>query len=99
MKYLLPMTAILFTTAAYPQSVDPLQRIDQLFTRWNNATPGGSVIVERNGKIIYHKAFGLADLEHNVPNSTSTIFEAGSVSKQFTAASIILLAQEGKLTL
>lgn len=90
---------ILCSAVANAQTQDTLQRIDQLFSRWNNATPGVSAIVERDGKIIYHKAFGLADLEHNVPNSTSTIFEAGSVSKQFTAASILLLAKEGKLTL
>jgi len=90
---------ILYSGVAFGQSPDTLQRIDQLFSKWNNATPGVSVAIERNGKIIYHKAFGLANLEHNVPNTTSTIFEAGSVSKQFTAISILLLAQEGKLSL
>jgi CubicO group peptidase (beta-lactamase class C family) len=80
------------------QSIDTLNKIDEIFTHWNNATPGGSVLVAKGNKIIYHKAFGLADLEHNVPNTTETIFEAGSVSKQFTAASILLLASEGKLS-
>lgn len=83
----------------HAQSPDTLQRIDQLFSRWNNATPGGVVTVERHGKVIYNKAFGLADLEHNVPNTTNTIFEAGSVSKQFTAFAILLLESEGKLSL
>lgn len=83
---------------AHGQSPDTLRRIDQLFSRWNNATPGGVVTVEREGKIIYNKAYGLADLEHNVPNTTRTIFEAGSVSKQFTAAAILLLEAEGKLS-
>lgn len=82
----------------YGQSPDTLRRIDQLFSRWNNATPGGVVTVERDGKIIYNKAYGLADLEHNVPNTTETIFEAGSVSKQFTAAAILLLEADGKLS-
>ncbi len=99
MKHTLTFVLLLSSVAVTAQTPDTLRRIDELFTRWNNATPGGSVIVERNGKVIYHKAFGLADMEHNVPNTTSTIFEAGSVSKQFTAASIILLAQEGKLSL
>lgn len=99
MRYLFPIAAILYGGVASAQSMDTLQRIDQLFSRWNNATPGVSVAVERNGKIIYHKAFGLADLEHNVPNTTATIFEAGSVSKQFTAISILLLVQEGKISL
>lgn len=99
MKNLAPLFFVLSLGTANGQSADTLQRIDQLFSRWNNATPGVSVAIERDGKIIYHKAFGLADLEHNVPNTTATIFEAGSVSKQFTAASILLLAQEGKLSL
>ncbi len=80
-------------------SADSVQRIDQLFTRWNNATPGGVITIERNGKVIYNKAFGLADLEHNVPNTTASILEAGSVSKQFTAAALLLLVQEGKVSL
>lgn len=91
---------LLVNAIAHAQlSADSVQRIDQLFTRWNNATPGGVITVERNGKVIYSKAFGLADLEHNVPNTTSSIFECGSVSKQFTAAAVLLLAQEGKLSL
>lgn len=84
--------------SAQSQTADTLNRIDEIFTHWNNATPGGSVLVSRGDKIIYHKAFGLADLEHNVPNTTETIFESGSVAKQFTAASILLLVTEGKLS-
>lgn len=99
MKRLPLLLVALFAGTVAAQTPDTLQRIDQLFSRWNNATPGVSVAIERDGKMIYHKAFGLADLEHNVPNTTSTIFEAGSVSKQFTAASILLLAREGKLSL
>lgn len=77
---------------------DTTHLIDNLFSHWNNATPGGTVLVSKGEKVIYHKAFGLADLEHNTPNTTETLFEAGSVSKQFTAASVLLLATEGKLS-
>ena len=52
-----------------------------------------------NGETVFEKAFGLADLEHNVPNTPQTIFESGSVAKQFTAAAIVLLQQDGKLSL
>jgi len=87
---------VLFCTQSFGQlSADSIQLIDKMFSRYNNATPGVSVAVERNGKLIYHKSFGLADLEHNVPNTTATIFEAGSVSKQFTAAAILLLNRMG----
>jgi hypothetical protein len=55
---------------ATSQPVDTLRQIDQLFTGWSNDTPGGAVIVTRGEKIIYNKAFGLADLEHGVPNRT-----------------------------
>ena len=81
------------------QPGDTLRKIDERFGRWNNATPGVSIAISQNDKIIYKKAFGLADLEHLTPNTTETIFECGSVSKQFTAMSILLLAQEGKLNL
>src|SRR5689334_6554519 len=81
------------------QGIDTIAFINKIFSKWNNATPGGSVLVARGNKILYHKAFGLADLEHNVPNTTETIFESGSVAKQFTAASIALLASEGKLSI
>lgn len=78
---------------------DTTRQIDQLFSHWSNATPGGAVLVARGNDIVYHKAFGLADLEHLVPNTTGTIFESGSVAKQFTAAAVLLLAKEGKLSL
>ncbi len=81
------------------QSRDTTQRIDELFSHWNNATPGASVAISRKSKILYKKSFGLADLEHLAPNTTETIFECGSVSKQFTAMSILLLAKDGRLNL
>lgn len=98
---LIPIALILCSVAqtAFSQAIDTVSQIDKLFSSWNNATPGGSVLVARGEKILYQKSFGLADMEHNVPNTISTIFEAGSVSKQFTAYSILLLESEGKLKL
>lgn len=92
------MLVCLLWQAAFAQPNDTTSRIDNIFSSWNNATPGGSILVARGTTILYHKAFGLADLERNVPNTTETIFEAGSVSKQFTAYSILLLQSEGKLS-
>lgn len=74
-------------------------RVDQVFARWNGQTPGCAVGVAKDGKPVLEKAYGMADLEHDVPNRPDTIFEAGSVSKQFTAAAVLLLAREGKLSL
>ena len=53
----------------------------------------------RGGKPVLAKGYGMADLEHDVPITPDTIFEAGSVSKQFTAAAVLLLARDGKLSL
>ena len=61
--------------------------------------PGCAAAVSLNGETVFEQAFGLADLEHNVPNTAQTIFESGSVAKQFTAASLVLLQQDGKLSL
>jgi CubicO group peptidase (beta-lactamase class C family) len=61
--------------------------------------PGCAAAVSLNGETVFEKAFGFADLEHDVANTPQTIFESGSVAKQFTAASLVLLQQEGKLSL
>jgi CubicO group peptidase (beta-lactamase class C family) len=58
----------------------------------------GSVLVSRGNEIILDKGYGLANLEWNVPNSPSTKFRLGSITKQFTAASILLLEERGKLS-
>ena len=61
--------------------------------------PGCAAAVSLSGEVVFEKAFGLADLEHNVPNTAQTIFESGSVAKQFTAAALVLLQDDGKLNL
>ena len=57
----------------------------------------GSVLVAKNKKVVFSKSYGMADLEWNVPNSPTTRFNIASVTKQFTAASILLLEDRGKL--
>lgn len=64
----------------------------------SSETPGGVVGVIKNGKMIFVKAYGLANFETKEPNKTSTLFNLGSVSKQFTAAAILMLAKEKKLS-
>jgi CubicO group peptidase (beta-lactamase class C family) len=61
--------------------------------------PGGAVTVSIDNKIVYNRAFGSADLEHGVDFTPETVSETGSVAKQFTAAAILLLVNEGKLSL
>src|SRR5262245_37099359 len=73
--------------------------VDAIFARWTTTTPGCAVGVSTNGAPALAKGYGMADLEHDVPITPETIFEAGSVSKQFTAAAVLLLARDGKLSL
>src|SRR5438552_14654587 len=64
-----------------------------------SGVPSASIAVVKDGKLAYAKAYGLADIASHRPAMTSMIYSIGSVSKQFTAASILLLADEGKLSL
>lgn len=57
----------------------------------------GAVLVAKKGKVIYQKAFGLANREWNIPNTVNTKFQIGSITKQFTAAAILQLEEQGKL--
>jgi CubicO group peptidase (beta-lactamase class C family) len=61
--------------------------------------PGAAVLVSQKGKVLYHKSFGMANLELGVPLRTDHVFRIGSVTKQFTGAAILKLAEEGKLSL
>src|SRR5262245_37286028 len=61
--------------------------------------PGMAVLVARDGKIVFQSGFGFADLEKKTPVTPETKFRIGSVSKQFTAAAILRLAEDGKLAL
>lgn len=75
-------------------------KIDALFTKWEGKeNPGCALGVYQNGKLIHTKAVGVADIESKTPISATTIFRIASNSKQFTAASILLLAEQGKLKL
>lgn len=64
-----------------------------------NKIPGVSLAVLRKGKIVLLKSYGLANVEHQVPVKPETIFQSGSIGKQFTAAAVMILAQENKLSL
>jgi len=86
-------------TPAAP-AADLTARVDRIFEKWNRTdSPGCALSVMKDGRIIYKHGYGMADLDHNVTITPSTVFHVASMSKQFTAASIVLLAQEGKLSL
>jgi CubicO group peptidase (beta-lactamase class C family) len=76
------------------------RRVDAVFAAYDRKdSPGCALGVYRDGRIIYARGYGMADIQRAVPITSRTVFDIGSTSKQFTAASIILLAQQGKLTL
>jgi CubicO group peptidase (beta-lactamase class C family) len=79
---------------------DRTRRVDAVFADYDKPdAPGCAVGVYRDGQIAYARGYGLADLERRVPITPRTVFDLGSTSKQFTASAILLLAQEGKLSL
>ena len=80
-------------------AADVETRVDAVFAKYTFATPGCAVGVSDGGKPVLTKSYGMADLEHDVRIAPDSIFEAGSVSKQFTAAAVLLLAREGKLSI
>jgi len=92
--------ALTAPAAAQVQTRGADARVDAIFAEWDSQMSAGCAVgVTRYGETVMERAYGMADLEHGVHNSAETIFEGGSVSKQFTAAAIVLLALDGKLSL
>jgi CubicO group peptidase (beta-lactamase class C family) len=76
------------------------EKVDALFVQWSKPdSPGCAVAVIKQGQVIYQRGYGLANLDFGIPISSKTAFNIASVSKQFTAMSIALLARQGKLSL
>jgi CubicO group peptidase (beta-lactamase class C family) len=75
-------------------------KVDELFAELDTPdSPGYALAVIKAGEIIYERGYGLANLEHNIPISPASVFDVGSVSKQFTATCISLLSRQRKLFL
>jgi len=75
-------------------------KIDSLLQdKYQPNAPGATFLISKNGHIVYKKAFGLSNLELNVPMQTENVFEIASMTKQFTAISILMLVEKGKLNL
>lgn len=90
---------VLFLTAASAAD-DHQMRVDTIFSAYNKAdSPGCSLGVIQDGSFVYRKSYGEASLELGVPLSSASVFYMGSVSKQFTAASVVLAAEQGYLSL
>jgi len=76
------------------------KQIDEMLeAQFKPDIPGATALIAKDGKVIYRKAFGLANLELNVPMEPENVFEIGSITKQFTAVSILMLLEQNKLSL
>jgi CubicO group peptidase (beta-lactamase class C family) len=73
------------------------EKVDQLMSRLEAFGFAGSLLVAKDGKVVLHKGYGLADRERGIPWNAETVFDIGSITKQFTAAAILKLEMEGKL--
>lgn len=90
------------TTSGFGQNAnDPLARkVDELFAAWDKPdSPGAAIAVIKDGAVVYKRGYGSANLEYNIPITATTVFHVASVSKQFTAFAVMLLASQGKLSL
>src|SRR5688572_4064698 len=91
------LASLLLPALAFAQDV---ARMDALVSaRVADKSFMGAVLVARDDQVILSKGYGFANLEWNVPNTPTTKFRLGSITKQFTAAAILLLAEQGKLSL
>ncbi|MBM3496416.1 MAG: beta-lactamase family protein, partial [Armatimonadetes bacterium] len=86
---------LVFVGAASADAVDDYVQA----TMRSGKIPGVSIVVRRDGKVAKSQGYGFASLEHQVPATADTIYQSGSMGKQFTAAGILLLVEDGKLSL
>jgi CubicO group peptidase (beta-lactamase class C family) len=96
------LTVILtsFISAGAQTGGDKAEQVDKLFVQWSRPdSPGCALAVIKDGRIIYKRGYGTANLDHGIPVSSGSVFNIASVSKQFTAMSIALLEKQGKLSL
>ncbi|HPF65070.1 serine hydrolase [Lentimicrobium sp.] len=95
--FLISLTGI-FSNSMMAQNTEAA--MDQIIeSAYKPGEPGATVLVAKNGEVIYRKAFGMANLELGVPMKPEMVFEIGSITKQFTAVSILMLMEQGKLSL
>jgi len=94
------MAVLLWEPLGYANSDSFTEKVDKLFVSWDKPnSPGCALGVIQDGELIYARGYGTANLEHNIPITSKSIFRIGSTSKQFTAMCMALLVEEGKLSL
>ncbi len=99
-RYLFLVVLTTLSALSFVKGQNLNAQIDALLNeQYKPDAPGAVVLVAKSGKTVYRKAFGMANLEHNVKMAPDHVFEIGSITKQFTAVSILMLEEEGKLSL
>ena len=93
--------SVFFFLPSHAQIQDSLrEKVDAIFEEYKSPnSPGCALALVKDGKIIYKKGYGASNLEYGIPITSTSIFHVASISKQFTAAAIIMLSLEGKLSL
>lgn len=93
------LATVVVALATPAPAQDNAAAIDSIFSFATRETPGCAVGVSQRGKLVVNRAYGLANVESRAPLTQSSLFDIGSTQKQFTAASILLLAEDGRLSL
>lgn len=95
-KLFVILTVIITCSIAVAQT----EQYDALLNeKYKSTEPGAAVLVAKGGNVLYRKAIGMADLENNVALTPNHVFEIGSITKQFTSVAVLMLVEEGKLSL
>ncbi|HEY5124836.1 MAG TPA: serine hydrolase domain-containing protein [Ignavibacteria bacterium] len=96
--FILSFFLILMATQSFPQKEN--NRLDSLMSSiYSNDRPGAAIAIVKNGKFVFKKGYGIANLDSKIPITSTTNFNIGSMTKQFTAYGILKLASEKKLSL
>lgn len=99
-KLFIAITLIFIGVISQVQSQTLEHQIGQILqAKFSTNGPGAVFMATKGGSVVYEKAFGMANLELDVPMQTDNVFEIGSMTKQFTAVAILMLMEEGKLKL
>src|ERR1700720_40306 len=98
--HLLITIVLLLAAQASVLAQDKAAKIDELMKTYNSYKQfNGAVLVAENGRVIFKKGYGMANMEWNIPIETDTKFRLGSITKQFTSMLVLQLVQEGKIKL
>jgi CubicO group peptidase (beta-lactamase class C family) len=98
-KYILFLSFFPFQLMGQTLPDSVTRKIDSLFSRYTTTTPGCAVAIIKNDKLVFKKGYGMSNLEYNVPITPSSIFHIASESKQYVAFCMLLLEQQGKLSI